>query len=120
MPGMNGPLLLELWEKLDRMSGRAMAGRGRYWMVDNVGTTRSHRGRGIASALIRTALAEYTDRGDGLPVYLDTSGDEDGRVWPLYERLGFARVGEFEIDLTRHGGEGSHRRFGMMRQANGP
>lgn len=119
---MNGALLVEMWQKLDRMSEQVMAGRGRYWVIDNVGTMRSHQGRGIASALIRAALAEFSDDGGGkgLPVYLDTSGDGDGRAWPLYKRLGFARVGEFEIDLAGHGGEGLHRHFGMVREPNGP
>lgn len=112
MPGMNGPLLIELWEKLDCMAEQVMRGRGDFWMVDNVGTLQSHQGRGIASALLRTALELCEDK----PVLLDTSGDEDGRAWPLYEKLGSTRVGEFEIDLSRHGSQGLHRHFGMVRE----
>ncbi|KAF3766884.1 hypothetical protein M406DRAFT_327999 [Cryphonectria parasitica EP155] len=112
MPGMNGPLLVEMWEKLDRMAEKIMAGRGPYWMVDNVGTLQSHQRRGIASALIRASFEECT----GLPIYLDTSGDEDARAWRLYERLGFQIVAEFEIDLVKHGGEGAHKHFGMLRE----
>lgn len=112
MTGMNGPLLIEMWEKLDRMTEQVMGGRGDYWMIDNVGTLQSHQGRGIASALIRTALEVCEEK----PVYLDTSGDEDGRAWLLYERLGFKRVGEFEIDLSRYGSQGKHKHFGMVRE----
>lgn len=114
MPGMNGPLLVEMWEKLDRMTEQVMGGRGDYWVIDNVGTLQSHQGRGIASALIRRVLEEVCE---DKPVYLDTSGDEDGRAWPLYERLGFKRVGEFEINLSRFGGRGSHRHLGMVRES---
>lgn len=109
MPGMNGAVLIEMWEKLDRMAERVLAGRGAYWMVDNVGTLSSHQGKGIASALIRAALDACSDREDGLPMYLDTSGDRDGRAWSLYERLGFVRLAVFEIDLAAHGGEESIR-----------
>lgn len=115
---MNGLLLIEMWEKLDRMCEQVLAGLGPYWMLDNVGTLQSHQGRGIASALIRAALRECSDCEGGLPVYLDTSGDGDGRAWPLYERLGFEQVGKFEINLAKHGGKGVHTRVGMLRHSN--
>ncbi|KAG8157902.1 hypothetical protein KVR01_012174 [Diaporthe batatas] len=115
MPGLNGPLLIEMWEKLDRMREQVLAGRGRHWFLDNVGTLQAYQGKGIATLLLRRVLAEYPDR-DGLPIFLDTSGDEDGRAWPLYERLGFAKVGGFEIDMTPHGCEGVHHHLGMLRE----
>lgn len=116
MPGLNGALLIEMWEKLDRMREQVLAGRGRHWFVDNVGTLQAYQGRGIATMLLRRALAEYPDR-EGLPVFLDTSGDEDGRAWPLYERLGFTKAGEFTIDLAAHGKEGVHHHLGMLRES---
>ncbi|KAJ4397842.1 hypothetical protein N0V93_002079 [Gnomoniopsis smithogilvyi] len=113
IPGMNGPLLIEMWEKLGHMAAQVMSGRGECWMIDNFGTLQSHQGRGIASDLIRTTLKDVCE---DKPVYLDTSGDEDGRAWPLYERLGFKKVGKFEIDLTRFGGQGVHTHFGMLKE----
>lgn len=115
MPGLNGALLIEMWEKLDRMREQVLAGRGRHWFVDNVGTLQAYQGRGIATMLLRRALEEYPDR-EGVPVFLDTSGDEDGRAWPLYERLGFAKVGGFTIELAAHGKEGVHHHLGMLRE----
>lgn len=112
MPGMNGPLLIEMWEKLDRLAEQAMSGRGNYWMVDNVGTLQTHQRRGIASALIRASFELCTD----LPMYLDTSGDEESTAWRLYERLGFKKVGEYEIDLALYGGKGMHRGLTMLRK----
>lgn len=115
MPGLNGALLIEMWEKLDRMREQVLAGRGRHWFVDNVGTLQAYQGRGIATMLLRRALAEYPGR-EGVPTFLDTSGDEDGRAWPLYERLGFAKVGGFTIELAAHGKEGVHHHLGMLRE----
>lgn len=119
MPGLNGALLIEMWEKLDRIREQVLAGRAcRHFFLDNVGTLQAYQGRGIATMLLRRALAEYPDR-EGLPVFLDTSGDEDGRAWPLYERLGFAKVGGFTIDLAAHGKEGVHHHLGMLREPQG-
>ncbi|KAJ0106953.1 gnat family acetyltransferase [Diaporthe amygdali] len=115
MPGLNGPLLLEMWEKLDRMREQVLVGKGDYWFLDNVGTLQAYQGRGIATMLLRKVLEEYPDR-EGVPIFLDTSGDEDGRAWPLYERLGFTKVGGFTIDLAAHGAEGVHTHLGMLRE----
>lgn len=117
-PGMNAALLVELWQKLDRMTEQAMSGRGSFWGLENVGTLKTHQGRGIATALIRVALEECFARENELPVYLDTSGDNDSVAWRLYERLGFERVGEFQIDLAKHRGEGVHKHLAMMRKPN--
>lgn len=81
-------------------------------MVDNVGTLQTHQKRGIASALIRASFELCT----GLPMYLDTSGDEGSTAWRLYERLGFKKVGEYVIDLASHGGDGMHRGLIMLRE----
>lgn len=115
MPGLNGPLLIEMWEKLDRMKEQVLAGRGPHWFLDNVGTLQAYQGRGIATMLLRKVLTEYPDR-EGVPIFLDTSGDEDGRAWPLYERLGFVKMGGFTIDVAAHRGEGVHHHLGMLRE----
>lgn len=114
---MNGPLLMEMWEKLDRTNERVLTGRGPYWMVDNVGTLQAYQGRGIATRLLKVALAEVSvGKEVPWPVSLDTSGDVDGRAWPLYERLGFVRAADFEIDLKKFGGKGLHRHLVMVKE----
>lgn len=115
-PGMDVALLTELWQKMDRMTEQAMNGRGSFWGLENVGTLKTHQGRGIATALIRVALEECCTCENELPVYLDTSGDEDSTAWRLYERLGFERVGGFQIDLAEHQGEGVHKRLAMIKE----
>lgn len=65
-------------------------------------TRPSHRGRGIATALMRTAEAMASTRGRTLLV-LDTATDEGAA--PLYERLGYTLAGEIpEYALKPHGG----------------
>jgi ribosomal protein S18 acetylase RimI-like enzyme len=62
----------------------------------------SHRGRGIASALMRAAEATAVERGRTLLV-LDTATDEGAAG--LYEKLGFALAGEIpDFALKPHGG----------------
>jgi ribosomal protein S18 acetylase RimI-like enzyme len=62
----------------------------------------SHRGRGIATALLRAAEAAALARGRRLLV-LDTA-TEDGAAG-LYERLGYTRAGEIpDFALKPHGG----------------
>ncbi len=62
----------------------------------------SHRGRGIASALVRAAENLAADRGRWLLV-LDTATEEGASG--LYERLGYIRAGEIpEFALKPHGG----------------
>ena len=65
-------------------------------------TRPSHRGRGIATALMRTAETMAAARGRTLLV-LDTATEEGAA--PLYERLGFTFAGEIpEYALKPHGG----------------
>ena len=65
-------------------------------------TRPTHRGRGLASALIRAAEAEATARGRRL-VVLDTASDEGAAG--LYERHGFKLAGEIpDYALKPHGG----------------
>jgi ribosomal protein S18 acetylase RimI-like enzyme len=65
-------------------------------------TAPSHRGRGIATALIVAAEAEAIARGRTL-IVLDTASD--GGAGPLYERCGFRLAGEVpHYALKPHGG----------------
>jgi ribosomal protein S18 acetylase RimI-like enzyme len=62
----------------------------------------SHRGRGIATALLRSAETAAIEKGRSLLV-LDTAA-EDGAAG-LYERLGYTRAGEIpDFALKPHGG----------------
>ena len=62
----------------------------------------SHRGRGIASDLVRAAEALAAERNRWLLV-LDTATDEGASG--LYERLGYTRAGEIpDFALKPHGG----------------
>lgn len=58
--------------------------------VDQVYTAPEHRGAGMASAVVRAAIAASLDRGDELTYIL-----ADAEDWPfrLYERLGFETIG---------------------------
>lgn len=60
--------------------------------VATLGVRPDHQGRGIATALIRTALD--TSRALGVPVYLETSSE--GNV-ALYRRLGFEVTGQLQV-----------------------
>jgi len=65
-------------------------------------TRLSHRGRGVAMALMRAAEALAVARGRRLLV-LDTA--TDGGASRLYERLGFTLTGEIpDYALKPHGG----------------
>jgi ribosomal protein S18 acetylase RimI-like enzyme len=62
----------------------------------------SHRGQGIATALMRAAEAHAIDRRRTLLV-LDTA--VDGGAAPFYERLGYTLTGEIpDFALKPHGG----------------
>lgn len=67
-----------------------ISGDGDIIVVDDVFTTAGHRGRGLAGALVRTAVRAALDAGATL-VYLAT--DTEGAAQPLYERLGFRGLG---------------------------
>ena len=65
-------------------------------------TRMSHRGRGLAAALMRAAEDEAVRRDRSLLV-LDTA--TDGGAAGLYEGLGFTRAGEIpDYALKPHGG----------------
>jgi ribosomal protein S18 acetylase RimI-like enzyme len=60
--------------------------------VEEVYTSKAHRGHGLASAVIRAAIAASQERGDDLVMIMADADD-----WPqrLYERLGFETVDVF-------------------------
>jgi ribosomal protein S18 acetylase RimI-like enzyme len=65
-------------------------------------TALAHRGRGVATALMRAAEAEAAARGRTL-LTLDTASEEGAAG--LYERLGWVRCGEIpDFALKPHGG----------------
>jgi GNAT superfamily N-acetyltransferase len=66
-----------------------LLGHGGVGQVEEVYTAATHRGHGLASAVVRAAIAASRDRGDDLVMILADADD-----WPqkLYERLGFETV----------------------------
>lgn len=60
--------------------------------VATLGVRPDHQGRGIATALVRTALD--TSRALGVPVYLETSSESNVA---LYRRLGFEVTGQLRV-----------------------
>ena len=66
-----------------------LMGAGGVGQVEGVYTAAAHRGHGLASAVIRTAIAAARERGDDLVMIIAEADD-----WPqkLYERLGFQTV----------------------------
>jgi ribosomal protein S18 acetylase RimI-like enzyme len=69
-----------------------LLGAGGVGQVEEVYTAAAHRGQGLASAVIRTAVGESRARGDDLVMILADADD-----WPqkLYERLGFEVADRF-------------------------
>lgn len=65
--------------------------------VDQVYTAPEHRGAGLASAVVRAAIAASLQRGDELTYVV---GDAEDWPFRLYERLGFEMVGT-RYQLTR-------------------
>ena len=55
--------------------------------VDTVGVRRSHRRRGLASAMLQHSFAAFWDRGKRL-VHLDVDGQSLTNAVALYERVG--------------------------------
>ena len=63
-----------------------------HWYLSQLGVDPTHQRRGFASALLRPLLARL-DAG-GLPCYLETAQPAN---LPLYQRFGFAVVGEHRL-----------------------
>ena len=63
------------------------------WYLNFIGVDPAHQGRGLGSALMKAALRRCDE--DGIPAYLESSNP---RNLSLYERHGFAAIGEIQID----------------------
>jgi GNAT superfamily N-acetyltransferase len=65
--------------------------------VESVYTAAAHRGHGLASVVVRAAIAAARERGDDLVMIMADADD-----WPqrLYERLGFTTVDKY-LNFTR-------------------
>jgi GNAT superfamily N-acetyltransferase len=74
-----------------------LLGFGGIGQVESVYTAAAHRGHGLASAVVRTAIAAARERGDDLVMIMADADD-----WPqrLYERLGFKTVDRY-LNFTR-------------------
>jgi GNAT superfamily N-acetyltransferase len=74
-----------------------LLGFGGIGQVESVYTAAAHRGHGLASAVVRTAIAAARERGDDLVMIVADADD-----WPqrLYERLGFETVDTY-LNFTR-------------------
>jgi mycothiol synthase len=80
-------------EPVGVLSGSAHTDRG--WVAE-VGVLRSHRGRGIATALLRASFAEFGRR--GLPrVRLNVDSDNLTGAVSLYERAGMRVVTSYDL-----------------------
>jgi GNAT superfamily N-acetyltransferase len=68
--------------------------------VEEVYTGKPYRGQGLASAVVRVAIAAAQERGDEL-IYILADADD----WPqrLYERLGFETVDEWRTFTRKPG-----------------
>jgi GNAT superfamily N-acetyltransferase len=69
--------------------------------VEEVYTAKPFRGQGLASAVVRAAIAAARERGDELIMIMADADD-----WPqrLYERLGFETVDEYRTFTRKPGG----------------
>lgn len=78
-----GFLLTHRYEADDELLG------GTYAWVDNIGTLKHWRGRGVATSLLTTAIARY--RSEGLDfAALGVDSDNPTGAYRLYESVGFA------------------------------
>jgi ribosomal protein S18 acetylase RimI-like enzyme len=85
--GSRAAEVLALFERMERTH----PDRPPHYYLSLLGTHPDHRGKGLGMSLLSENLAEVDS--EETPSYLESSNpDNDAR----YERLGFARVGEFE------------------------
>lgn len=85
--GSRAAEVLALFERMER----AHPDEPPHYYLSLLGTHPDQRGKGLGMSLLADNLAEIDS--EGMPAYLESSNrDNDAR----YERLGFARVGEFE------------------------
>lgn len=80
-------VMFGLWDRFDESHSQDEP----HAYLSLLSTAPAHRGKGIAQALVRENLAEFDPQ--GLPTYLESTNPANDH---RYERLGFAKVGEFE------------------------
>jgi GNAT superfamily N-acetyltransferase len=85
--GTRASEILTLFERLDDTHPDGPP----HYYLSLLGTHPDHRGKGLGMALLADSLAKIDS--EGMPAYLESSNPENDR---RYERLGFARVGEFQ------------------------
>lgn len=86
-------IAVEAGEPVGVLYGNAHTDRG--W-VSELGVLRSHRGRGIATAMLRESFAEFQRR--GLPrVRLNVDSDNLTGAVSLYERVGMRVVTSYDL-----------------------
>jgi ribosomal protein S18 acetylase RimI-like enzyme len=78
--------MFALWDRFDSNHPQSEP----HAYLSLLATHPDHRGRGIAQALLRENLAGYDAQ--GLPTYLESTNPANDH---RYERVGFAKVGEF-------------------------
>jgi mycothiol synthase len=83
----------EAGEPVAVLCGSARADRG---IVEMLGVLRSHRGRGIASALLGDAFAEFARRGLAR-ARLNVDSDNPTGAVSLYERMGMRVVSSYDL-----------------------
>ena len=80
--------------------------------LNHLSTFPNHQRRG-AGTLLLTWFFEQADE-EGILVYLNS--EAGGEAVGLYKKVGFRKVDECEIDLTRYGLEGMYRNVAMVRE----
>jgi GNAT superfamily N-acetyltransferase len=85
--GSRASEVLSLFERLDATHPQQPP----HYYLSLLGTHPDHRGKGLGMALLAENLALID--AEAMPAYLESSNPENDR---RYERLGFARVGEFQ------------------------
>jgi GNAT superfamily N-acetyltransferase len=85
--GSRAAEVLSLFERLDASHPQQPP----HYYLSLLGTHPDHRGNGLGMALLAENLTRID--AEAMPAYLESSNPENDR---RYERLGFARVGEFQ------------------------
>lgn len=85
--GSRASEVLSLFERLDTTHPKQPP----HYYLSLLGTHPGHRGKGVGMALLAENLALID--AEAMPAYLESSNPENNR---RYERLGFAKVGEFQ------------------------
>ena len=85
--GSRAAEVLSLFERLDATHPQQPP----HYYLSLLGTHPDHRGKGLGMALLAENLALID--AEAMPAYLESSNPENDR---RYERLGFAKVGEFQ------------------------